>query len=105
MEPTMNIERPARDSRTPQSQTAGAALVVLLLVHLVSFLVANHSQALVSLGYLLWTCALLPLATLGATFTFQACGMWHWGQSILVMLGTLLLSFFQFLILGGASAA
>lgn len=101
----MSTSHSERDSRTPQAQTAGMALVVLLLVHLVSFLVASHSQALVSLGYLLWTCALLPLVTLGTTFTFQLCGLWHWGQSILVVLGALLLSFFQFLIFAGASAA
>jgi hypothetical protein len=101
----MNIERHTRDSRTPRAQTAGMALVALLLVHLVSFLVASHSAAIVSLYYVLWACILLPLATFGVTITLQACGLWHWGQSLLVMLGALLVSFFQFLIIGGASAA
>lgn len=82
-----------------------AAIGILLAVHLVSFVVARQVFVLVSRGYVLWACGLLPLMTLAVALALKAQGKWHWGQLILVMLASLLFSFLHLLICGEASAA
>lgn len=60
---------------------------------------------LISRGYLVFSCLVLPIISLVGCIILRSARGWHWGQIVLVSLLALLMGFIQFLIAGAASAA
>jgi hypothetical protein len=78
---------------------------VLLAIHLIAFIVARSSMGLISQGYLVFCCLVLPIASIAGCVLLRSVRGWRWGQVALTTLLGLLLSFIQFLIVAAASAA
>ena len=93
------------DPRTTQFFEVAVFGGILLLIHLGAFVVARSSMNLISIGYLVFCCLVVPLAAVAGSIILRSMRGWHWGQVVLVALLALLLGFVQFLIVGSASAA
>ena len=93
------------DPRTSQFIEAIIFSGVLLAVHFTAFIVAKSSMGLISGGYLVFCCIVLPVVALGGCIILRSARGWHWGQIVLVSLLALLMGFIQLLIVGAASAS
>lgn len=93
------------DPRPPQFIEAIIFGGILLAIHFSAFIVARFSMDLISRGYLVFCCVVLPVVSVAASIILRSTRGWHWGQVIFVTLLALLFSFVQLLIVASASAA
>jgi len=77
----------------------------LVLVHLGAFFVARSSMDLVSRGYLVFCCLVLPMASVAGSFALRSVRGWHWSQVAFVTLLSFFLGFIQLLIVSSAAAS
>lgn len=77
---------------------------ILLTIHCGAFIVAKYSMDLISRGYLVFCCLVLPLASVAGSIILRLARGWQWGQATFVIFLALLFGFIQFLIVGSVSA-
>ncbi len=92
------------DPRTSQFIEAIIFVGILLAIHCCAFIMAKSSMGLISRGYLVFCCLVLPLASLAASIILRLARGWQWGQVTFVIFLALLFGFIQFLIVGSVSA-
>jgi hypothetical protein len=104
-EPEWEPQAPPGDPRTAQFFEVVLVCVLLLAAH--GIVLALHIYAdMISIGaYMMITGICFPLIILILAFGFWCEGRWHWGQVVLAMMVTLLLSFFQLMLMGCESAS
>lgn len=93
------------DQRTQQFKEVAIFVGILIIIHLILVLIGRSSMAMISLGYVFFAAGVIPIVGIIISLALRSRGQWHWGQVLLSSLSSLILGFFQIVIVASASAS
>jgi uncharacterized membrane protein len=92
------------DQRTKQAIEVLVAVGVLGAFHLLCLAIGYADSGFVFGGYLVFSCIILPILSIFAAFFLNKKRSWHSGQIIMFIGASTVMSFFQFILVGQATA-
>lgn len=93
------------DLRTQQFKEVAVVVGILIMIHLILLLIGRSSMAIISVGYVFFAAGVMSIVGIITSLALRSMRQWHWGQVFLCCLSSLILGFFQVLIVASASAS
>ena len=90
------------DPRTSQFKEVMRFVIFSIVVHLIVLLIGKINMVLISLGYVFFASVVLPFGAIVLVLILRSKLRWHWGQVLLASIVSLILGFFQFVIVAAA---